>query len=389
MSRSRHVARSALGAALLAVMLAVPGASQVGASPAAPGKTSQTAQLRVLPQLAATGVAPEPAASAFSVLDADFTPAVLGRTVLLQRQSGRSWVTVQQAAQAVDGGVTFNAPYASSGLPNTYRAVAVETPSLRGAATTGLSTSTVGAPIFSDEFTGETLGAAWDHRLQGYNAGSRTCSRTDPSGTSVADGVVRLSVLDDPDKGDCTHSMGPNGSTVTDAYRLNGHVGTQGRFSFRYGYAAARMKFQSLRGQHAAFWMQPNAPTVLGGDPSVSGAEIDIIEWFGTGSPGLANFVYYFRNGAQVKHGGVILGQDQYGSGWADQFHVFSVEWTPTSYVFRIDGKETLRTSEGISQIPQYLILSLLSSDYELAHIKDMSLLPQTTQVDWVRVWAP
>ena len=46
---------------------------------------------------------------------------------------------------------------------------------------------------------------------------------------------------------------------------------------------------------------------------------------------------------------------------------MFSVEWTPTEYVFRIDGRETWRTSEGISHHPQFLILSQLTSDYELA----------------------
>ena len=92
MSRSRHLGTLGLGAALLAATLAVSGASQAGA-----GKpTPQSAQLRMLPPMAATGVAPEPAASALSVLDADFSPVVPGRQVLLQRQTGTKWVTVQQ-----------------------------------------------------------------------------------------------------------------------------------------------------------------------------------------------------------------------------------------------------------------------------------------------------
>ena len=45
---------------------------------------------------------------------------------------------------------------------------------------------------------------------------------------------------------------------------------------------------------------------------------------------------------------------------------MFSVEWSPGGYVFRIDGRETWRTSAGVSRRPEYLILSLLSSDYEL-----------------------
>jgi beta-glucanase (GH16 family) len=198
----------------------------------------------------------------------------------------------------------------------------------------------------------------------------------------VTGGTVRLSVLDDPDRGDCTDAQGR-----VNAYRLNGHIGTQGRFAYTYGFAAARIRFQPLRGQHGAFWMQPDAPAVQGGDPSVSGAEIDAIEWFGAGTGGLASNAYYYREGVQTKTGGWVPDQAAYGSGWSDQFHVFSVEWTPTEYVFRIDGRETFRTSEGVSQVPEYLILSLLSSDYELSTLGPIENLPQTMQVDWVRVW--
>jgi hypothetical protein len=66
--------------------------------------------------------------------------------------------------------------------------------------------------------------------------------------------------------------------------------------------------------------------------------------------------------------------------------HVYSVEWSPDGYVFRVDGHETYRTSQGLSQTPQFLILSLLTSDWELPRLK-----PPYGQmdVDWVRVWAP
>ena len=74
------------------------------------------------------------------------------------------------------------------------------------------------------------------------------------------------------------------------------------------------------------------------------------------------------------------------GDSWYDRYHVFSVEWTPEEYIFRIDGQETFRTSEGVSQQPEYPILSLLSSDYELRKLKD-NPLPQTMYVDWLRFW--
>ncbi len=118
-----------------------------------------------------------------------------------------------------------------------------------------------------------------------------------------------------------------------------------------------------------------------------SGAEIDVIEWFGTGSSGLASGVWTYGGGAQARAaGGTIADQAAYGTDWAGTYHVFSVEWTPTEYVFRIDGRETLRTSAGVSQTAEYLILSLLVANFEALRITP-DALPQTMAVDWVRVW--
>ena len=49
-----------------------------------------------------------------------------------------------------------------------------------------------------------------------------------------------------------------DGSTIGQfRYRLNGHISTEGKHDFKFGVAAARMKFQKARGQHASFWLQP------------------------------------------------------------------------------------------------------------------------------------
>ncbi len=87
------------------------------------------------------------------------------------------------------------------------------------------------------------------------------------------------------------------------------------------------------------------------------------------------------------KVGGWIKKPGQYGGKWSTRYHVFSVEWTPKRYVFRIDGQEIYRTSKGVSGQEQYLILSLLSSDYELSALGGDGKLPQTMDVDWVRTW--
>ncbi|MGI8901902.1 MAG: hypothetical protein ACR2HA_13445, partial [Nocardioides sp.] len=71
---------------------------------------------------------------------------------------------------------------------------------------------------------------------------------------------------------------------------------------------------------------------------------------------------------------------------WWKSYHVFSVEWTPRSYIFRVDGREHWRTRAGVSGVDEFLILSLLTSDYEIPRL-DRSRLPSKMNVDWVRVW--
>jgi beta-glucanase (GH16 family) len=71
---------------------------------------------------------------------------------------------------------------------------------------------------------------------------------------------------------------------------------------------------------------------------------------------------------------------------WWQEFHVFSVEWTAHEYIFRIDGREYYREDKAVSQVPQYLVLSNLTSDYELKNLSPASF-GDTAQVDWVRVF--
>lgn len=362
---------------VLAVLLATPlGVARAQGPALAPASVT----VRVLPQLAATGISPEPAGSALSTVTATFTPAAPGREAVLQAQSGKRWVDVTRSPQDGSGGVTFNASYTYAGVPATYRVLALRTATEVQVTSASVRTDVWGAPLLSDEFSGIALAAPWDQRYQGYEIPSRRCSKTDPRATSVGGGVLALSVMADPGRQDLCTFTNKQGVEESTFYRLNGHVGTQGTFSYKYGVAAARIKFQDARGQHGAFWMQPSGTGY--------GTEIDVIEWFGTGSLGLGSGVWDYSSGTQTRAaGGILANQAAYGSDWAGTYHVFSVEWTPTEYVFRIDGKETLRTTAGVSQTEEYLILSLLVANYEANKLPSPDALPQTMSVDWVRVW--
>jgi hypothetical protein len=144
--------------------------------------------------------------------------------------------------------------------------------------------------------------------------------------------------------------------------------------------------------------MQPDVVTG-GPDPKTAGSEIDIIEWFGKDVPngGLTSFIYApSLNGKKYGLGGDgwIKKPEQYLQNekdeWYKRYHVFSVEWNPSGYIFRIDGQETGRINKGVSGAPEYPILSILSSDYELAKLPgkdEKENLPQTMQVDWIHTW--
>jgi beta-glucanase (GH16 family) len=195
-------------------------------------------------------------------------------------------------------------------------------------------------------------------------------------------------VLRDPDAATTCRIRGRDATAGRFAYRLNGHVGTEGSFGFRYGFAAARVKFHRLRGQHGAFWLQPTG----GMYPGALGSEIDVVEYFGDRHPqgGLATFTHRYDGRRRVSTGGWVPGSSSYlrsrRDGWSRNYHVFSVEWTPKTLVFRIDGQETVRMRGKISAERQFLILSLIAADYEIPKIQARRL-PQHMYVDWVRVW--
>ena len=91
------------------------------------------------------------------------------------------------------------------------------------------------------------------------------------------------------------------------------------------------------------------------------------------------------KTGAQVPQTGLMR------DGKAElyeEYHVYSVEWTSSQYIFRLDGREFLRVKKDVSKAPEYLILSMLTSDWEMpALYKPGNTLNDTAKVDWVRVW--
>ena len=185
-----------------------------------------------------------------------------------------------------------------------------------------------------------------------------------------------------------------NGDLIGDFnYRLNGHISTAGQQELTYGVVAARMRFAQSPGQHGALWLQPSVPVPGATTPADGGAEIDVIEWFGAGLPsgGLSGSVYYPTPSGQAKAGGWIADPSSYLGGpndsWWSTYHVFSVEWSPAATCSASTAGRRGVPVPGCSERPEYLILSLLSSDYELPGLGGENSLPQHMYVDWVQFW--
>jgi beta-glucanase (GH16 family) len=334
----------------------------------------QSATIDVLPQVAQPGRVPAAARLARSLVVARFTPARPGRGVIIRKRlDDDTWVVAGRPTQRADGTAYFVGATHSGTHAYAFRATTTARSGAR-AVSTGMATDTWAMKL-SDQFAGASLDpGTWSYRVGA--APSRTHASNDRRAVSVGGGTLRMKVLRDP---------------ARSGRWLNGQVATDGKFSFTYGMASARVRFAPGRGQHGSFWMQSPTYRAHPGDPGRSGAEVDVVEFFGRGYPdgGLASFTYHVdASGKDVKAGGVwpqaaaLLPRTDT---WWNSFHVFSVKWTPTSYTFYVDGQVLFTTSSGVSRTDEYLLLSLLTSDWELPHFNLAGA--GTMAVDWVRVW--
>lgn len=313
---------------------------------------------------------------------ATFRPARPGRVVTIQRLSGSKWKVVAKGKQDRRGRFAFNVPGAGVGVE--FKAVAAKT-ARDGKVESKPATSAAWAKTWGDEFTGSgPLDARWSDRQVGERFGRRMCSEVKAGYARKQGGAAVLKVNRISAKKTKKCPNGEFGNSMV--------IAGQASDAFRYGFAAARIKFQANRGQHSAFWLQvpESVPPIVGSAPA-TGAEIDIAEYFGDGRKkgGLASYVHWFEgNGKERSIGGEFPSRHLLprGKEWSDKWHVYSVEWDPSGYTFRVDGIVTKRITGGVSRQFQAVILSAITSDWETKAM-NARRFPTVTKYDWVRVW--
>ncbi len=159
-----------------------------------------------------------------------------------------------------------------------------------------------------------------------------------------------------------------------------GCLSSKGKFEHDFGFYIIRCKFSRTQGHGPAFWLQSDSVGKVG-DEGRDGTEIDILE--------------KFKNDDRIQH---ALHWDGYGEdhkaasctvemeGLSSGYHTFGLLWTPTEYVFYVDGIESWRTTAGgVSQVKAYILLSDEIRFWNGDITKET--FPQDFYVDYVRVY--
>jgi beta-glucanase (GH16 family) len=246
--------------------------------------------------------------------------------------------------------------------------------------------------VWNDEFDGPAGSTPdptrWNYNLGGEGWGNQEWEYyTDSPENAALNGtgnlVITARALDDPAASGLDCWYGP--CKYTSARLL-----TQDKFDFTYGRVEARLKIPSGQGIWPAFWM-------LGSDIPGEGwpdcGEIDIMENIGR-EPGIVH---------GTLHGPDFYGADGLsasyslpdGSAFADDFHVYAVEWEAGEIRWYVDGN--LYGTVRKSQFPEthrwvfdhsfFIILNVAVGGGWPGYPDDTTTFPQAMLVDYVRVF--
>ncbi|WP_405718581.1 family 16 glycosylhydrolase [Streptomyces sp. NBC_01537] len=251
----------------------------------------------------------------------------------------------------------------------------------------------VGAQTWSDEFDGAAGSAPsatrWTHETGGSGNGNNELQYyTNSTDNAALDGSGHLVITARAASSSAGLSCWYGACRYTSA-RLN----TARTFTQAYGRFEARIKIPRGQGMWPAFWMLGNDIGSVGWPAS---GEIDAMENIGK-EPGTVH--------------GTIHGPGYSGSGglgaaytlpngqaFADNYHTFAVEWSPSAITWSVDGTtyETRTPADvggnkWVFGHPFFLILNLAVGGSWPGDPDSSTSFPQTMTIDYVRVsaWNP
>ncbi len=234
-----------------------------------------------------------------------------------------------------------------------------------------------GSAVDATKWTSETGGWGWGNQELQYYTNSTENAFHDGSGSLV----IKAIKLNQPSALTCW-----NGPCQYTSARLI----TKGKFDQKYGKFEARIKIPRGQGMWGAFWMLGNDIDTVGW---AACGEIDIMENIGR-EPMVVHGTVHGPgySGAEGIGAPFKLGKKQ---AFADDFHVFSTEWSENKISFYVDGKQykTITPSnlpsgkKWVYEHPFFLLLNFAVGGPWGGNPDETSVFPQTMLIDYVRVY--
>lgn len=251
-----------------------------------------------------------------------------------------------------------------------------------GAATAQQCPSSV--PRFADEFNGTAVDTSkWEFQngdgcsygICGW--GNSELQSYQAANASVANGILTITA-----KKQRVGSKAYTSARMRTLNKLASGQWTHGRFE-------ARMKTPKGSGMWPAFWMLPANTTVAW----PASGEIDVMESTGQKHMFALGTIHYGSSNAnhQFLTSSIVKQPDS----WADAFHTYSVVWTPFKISWYIDDllyatktpADMANPADWTFENYKYYLILNLAVGGNLGGTVDDTALPQTLQVDYVRVY--
>lgn len=219
----------------------------------------------------------------------------------------------------------------------------------------------------SKNWTFETGGGGWgNNELQYYKA-------NDPDNAWVENGILTITAIKE--------DFGGRNYTSS-------RIKTQDKFEFQYGKIEAFMKLPYGQGIWPAFWLLGENIYDIGWPAC---GEIDIMEMIGgTNRDNTSHATLHWDNNGN--HASYGLPYTLSSGIFADEYHLFAVEWTPSTIKAYVDGNlfyTKAISEEELSEFHNdfFIILNLAVGGNWPGSPDASTVFPQTYEIDYVRVY--
>ncbi|MEM7625582.1 MAG: family 16 glycosylhydrolase [Planctomycetota bacterium] len=230
----------------------------------------------------------------------------------------------------------------------------------------------------------------WTHDLGDHGWGNKEWQNYTPGNNNAFyDGEGHLVIEARKSALTGEQAQTPDGPESVRPLYTSARLKTQGKFSQRYGKIEGRIKIPRGQGIWPAFWMLGDSFATRGWPAC---GEIDIMENVGN-SP---DWIHGTLHGPGYSGGGGLQGSFQHpeGGAFADDFHVYSVEWSPDAIHWFVDGElyhtrtpDDAGANRWAYSEPFFIILNVAVGGEWPGYPDETTEFPQRMLVDYVRVY--